>query len=90
MHDPLSAEFPDMRLLNRNLGQALYRIPPQAVMQRPWIRFIFVATCTLLALLGLAMLLLGARIVILGGTIYYAFAGALLVAGGVLAWQRTF
>ncbi len=34
------------------------------------------------------MLLHGVRIVILGCTIYYALAGALLVAGGVLAWQR--
>lgn len=54
----------------------------------PLARFIFVATCTLIALLGLVMLLLGVRIVILGGTIYYALAGALLVVGGALAWQR--
>lgn len=54
---------------------------------RAW-RWLLLCLMTAAGLLGLAMVVLGVRIVLLGGTAYYALAGALLLAGGVLAWMR--
>lgn len=53
---------------------------------RGW-RWLYLALATLTGLLGLVMLGLGLWLVLLGGTFYYLIAGALLAAGGVLAWM---
>ncbi|TCD06665.1 pyrroloquinoline quinone-dependent dehydrogenase [Erythrobacteraceae bacterium CFH 75059] len=54
--------------------------------RRGW-RWTYLALAALLALLGLATFALGVAIVTMGGTWYYLVAGALLLAGGVLAWR---
>lgn len=49
---------------------------------------LYLLMATLAGLLGLAMTVLGARLLMLGGTLYYLIAGILLLAGAVLAWRR--
>lgn len=49
-------------------------------------RWLYLAFASLTGLLGVAMLVLGMRLVALGGTFYYAVGGALLAIGAVLAW----
>ena len=46
------------------------------------------AFATLLILFGLALLLGGVRLALLGGSLYYAPAGAALIASGGLLWRR--
>ncbi len=62
-------------------------LPLAAPGHRAW-RWLLLAFLTIAGVLGLAMVVLGIRLVLLGGTVYYAIAGALLLAGGVLAWMR--
>lgn len=51
-------------------------------------RWLYLSLSIVTGLLGLAMFLLGAWLVVLGGTLYYLIAGALLVAGAVLSWKQ--
>ena len=55
--------------------------------RRRW-RWLYLSLSIVTGLLGLAMFLLGTWLVVLGGTLYYLIAGALLVAGAVLSWKQ--
>jgi quinoprotein glucose dehydrogenase len=47
-------------------------------------KWLFFATVSLSAVLGLVMVILGAQVAWLGGTVYFLLAGLLLIGGGVL------
>ncbi|RAI43739.1 pyrroloquinoline quinone-dependent dehydrogenase [Rhodoplanes roseus] len=55
--------------------------------QGAW-RWLYLAFASLAGLLGLAMAVLGVRLLLLGGTAYYLVAGLLLLGGGLLPWWR--
>jgi quinoprotein glucose dehydrogenase len=61
--------------------------PRPAPGHRAW-RWLLLFFLTVAGVLGAAMVVLGIRVVLLGGTVYYAVAGLLLLAAGVLAWLR--
>ncbi|MFN3313869.1 MAG: PQQ-binding-like beta-propeller repeat protein [Hyphomonas sp.] len=54
---------------------------------RPFWHWVYLALATLAGGLGLVMAILGVWLISLGGSAYYLIAGALLVAGAVLAWR---
>lgn len=57
------------------------------VVRRGW-RWLYLGLATLTGVLGLAMSVLGAWLVTLGGSFYYLLAGLLLLAGAILAWMH--
>src|SRR5690606_26828347 len=77
---PRSACGGSLRVTNEVIGE-------EGKPRRRW-RWLYLSLSIVTGLLGLAMFLLGTWLVVLGGTLYYLIAGALLVAGAVLSWKQ--
>lgn len=61
--------------------------PSGSTERRGW-RVLYLVLASLTGLLGVGMVVLGIQLVVLGGTFYYLFCGALLLVGAVLAWMH--